>query len=442
MMDDPRQPLLAATPSAPFFADLQAAPASEEKEGQLSEWAQYEYVNTSQRKPGAVEAGTAVSGDEIRAAASVDPYPVWIYGALITPEEPDLSGSGRVEPFRAPSDPVLRLQDEGQRSVQVLEEEEIRELLMDHVGRHCCWGRSPARTWKILKIEDCNSYIGTLEMFIEERDVVDDVEPYAGGVVDGKDNGRVPGTWEVDMKEEFPLLFVSRKEVRTKLPHSEIVEKCQGCSGRGELPCPQCNPNVEPGKYVAGKMTTCSQCRGRGLIAHFDGSDTICKNCKGEGKLPCAGCSSRGLIKCGTCGGQGALLHRKILVVRWRTILHKRVSATKNAASVPDDVFHKAKGAQLYTSQSYQCERAYFPKSPGLTNFSESIIAERVAIPPTARVISERHQISLVPVTRVVMGKGNRSFMFYIIGLTREIYLKDYPASKCSGLCCGGCSIC
>ena len=111
---------------------------------------------------------------------------------------------------------------------QVLEEGEVRELLIDHVGHHCCWGRSPARTWNIQKIEDCNSYIGTLETFIEERDVVDEVEPYGGGGIDSKNGGRMLGAWEVDMKEEFPLLFVSRKEARRKLPHSEVVEKCPG----------------------------------------------------------------------------------------------------------------------------------------------------------------------------------------------------------------------
>ena len=65
-----------------------------EKEGKLSEWAQDEYVRNSLRKLVAVEANTAVSGDEIRAAASTDPYPVWIYGALITPEEPEAAPGG------------------------------------------------------------------------------------------------------------------------------------------------------------------------------------------------------------------------------------------------------------------------------------------------------------------------------------------------------------
>ena len=134
---------------------------------------------------------------------------------------------------------------------------------------------------------------------------------------------------------------------------------------------------------------------------------------------------------------------RCLIILVWnrrRTILHKRISATKNATSVPDDVFHRAKGAELYQSQSYKCEPAYFPNSPSLGSFSSSIISERVPIPPAARVICERHRISLVPVTRVVMGKGNRSFMFYIIGLSREVYLKDYPATKCMG-CCGLCTI-
>lgn len=445
MADQSEEPLLAIVPSAPVLSDLVAAPASRDKEGQLTEWAQYEYVNKSIRKPGAVEFDAAVTGNEIRAAASYDPYPIWIYGALITPEDPGQGKVGGFEPLAEPQQPHGQpFHEEGQKSVQVLEEQEIRELLIDRVGHHFCWGGQPARSWSIQKIEDCNSYSGTLETFIEERDVIDEVEPYAGGTVDEKDSGRALTAWEVDMKAEFPLLFVSRKEARKTLPHSEVVERCQDCSGRGELPCPTCNPNAESGRFTAGQTTLCPACRGRGLIAHMDGSDTNCKTCKGEGKIPCAVCGSRGLIKCERCRGEGALLHRKILVVRWRTLLNKRVSATKNAASVPDEVFHRAKGVSLYQSQSHNCEPAYFPKSPDLSKFSASIISDRVAVPPAARMICERHQISLVPVTRVVMGKKNRSFMFYIIGLSREVYLKDYPARCCLGLCsCGEmCTIC
>jgi DnaJ-class molecular chaperone len=90
------------------------------------------------------------------------------------------------------------------------------------------------------------------------------------------------------------------------------VEKCSGCAGRGELPCPTCNKNNnrEPGFYTSQTMIVCSVCHGRGLIARTDGSDSICGNCKGEGRLPCSVCQSRGLVKCEKCRGDGSLLTR------------------------------------------------------------------------------------------------------------------------------------
>ena len=71
-----------------------------------------------------------------------------------------------------------------------------------------------------------------------------------------------------------------------------------------------------------------------------------------------------------------------------------------------------------------------------LNKFSSEVIAERAPVPPSARVICERHTISVVPVTRVTMSHRNRSFSFYIIGFSREVYLKDYyPSRFCWGLC-------
>ena len=110
----------------------------------------------------------------------------------------------------------------------VLDEVEIRQLLIDHVGHRCCWGSRPARTWNITSIEDCNVYVGTLETFIEERDIVTKKEPYESGKIDGRDKGPVLGVWELDLRSEFPLLFIPEKEVMVKIPHSEVVEKCSG----------------------------------------------------------------------------------------------------------------------------------------------------------------------------------------------------------------------
>lgn len=111
---------------------------------------------------------------------------------------------------------------------QVLDEVEIRELLIDYVGHRCCWGSRPARTWKIQKVEDCNVYIGTLETFAEEREVVKVREPYVDGKIDGQDSGPQIGLWELDLRSQFPVLFIPYKEAAVKIPHSEAIEKCSG----------------------------------------------------------------------------------------------------------------------------------------------------------------------------------------------------------------------
>lgn len=415
--------------------------ASETGQRGSGKWGSYEYVGRAGSViPTTSLAGSEVSVDEIRSAASMSvPYSPSLHAPLISSpqsqsqSQPQFYEQGIVYQGGYYGDASGTT---GDLRRQVLDEVEVRELLIDHVGHRCCWGSRPARTWKIHAIEDCNVYVGTLETFTEERDTVVEKELYSGGSIEGKDKGPETGIWELDLRSEFPVLFVPYKESRLRIPHSETIEKCSGCDGRGNTVCPTCNADQDSGFYKEGQMTECTTCYGRGLIAHKDGSDTICLNCKGNGKLPCATCESRGLIKCQTCQGGGSLLTRKVAVVRWRTRSTRKVNATSGAASVPDDVFHRAKGVQLCNNQAYQCTPAYFADSYFLNKFSSEVIAERPSIPTTARMICERHTISVVPVTRVTMTDRNRSFSFYIIGNDREVYMKDYyPSRFCWGLC-------
>jgi len=71
-------------------------------------------------------------------------------------------------------------------------------------------------------------YIGTLETFIEERETIRETEPYQGGNIDGKDTAPELGVRELDLRSQLDVLFISHKETRTKVPRSEIVEKCTG----------------------------------------------------------------------------------------------------------------------------------------------------------------------------------------------------------------------
>ncbi|PHT87978.1 hypothetical protein T459_10084 [Capsicum annuum] len=294
--------------------------ASEAGQRGSERWGSYEYVGRAGSViPTTSLAGSEVSVDEIRSAASMSvPYSTSLHAPLISSpqfqSQPQFYEQGVVYQGGYYGDSG---ETTGGLRRQVLDEVEVRELLIDHVGHRCCWGSRPARTWKIHAIEDCNVYVGTLETFTEERDTVVEKELYSGGSIEGKDKGPETGIWELDLRAEFPALFVPYKESRLRIPRSETIEKCSGCDGRGNIVCPTCNADQEPGFYKEGQMAQCPTCYGRGLIAHKDGSDTICLQCKGNGKIPCATCQSHGLIKCQTCQGDGSLLTRKVAVVRW-----------------------------------------------------------------------------------------------------------------------------
>lgn len=405
-------------------------PLLSDKTKESERWDSYQYLqrNSSSARNNFSFPGAGVTLEEVRSASAVsDPPPLYppvltTPVSLPTPEAigyPSASGAGH----------------ELQR--QVLDEIEIRELLIDHIGHRCCWGSRPARTWKIRAVEDCNVYVGTLDTFIEEREALTQTVPFTGGGnFNGKKHGSAPELWQLDLRSQFPTLFVPYKETRVPVPRSETVDKCTGCVGRGEVVCPTCNADGEPGFYKENQMMKCSSCYGRGLIAHKDGSDSICADCNGEGKLPCPNCQSRGLIKCQTCDGNGSLLTSSIAVVRWKTLSKRKVSATRGAGSVPEEVFHRAEGVQLCNTQAYQCTPAYFADSYFLNKFSSEVISLRAEVPPTANVVCERHAISVVPVTRVTMEDRGKAFNFYIIGFGKEIYMKDYyPARFCWGLC-------
>ncbi|KAL7602325.1 hypothetical protein Lser_V15G26364 [Lactuca serriola] len=117
-------------------------------------------------------------------------------------------------------------------------------------SHRCCWGSRPARTWKIHSIEDCNVYVGALETFVEEIEVITETEPYHGNNnIDGKDKGPELGVWELDLRSEFPVLFTHQKESRAQIPHSESINKCSDCEGRGDIICGKCNVDQEPGVW-------------------------------------------------------------------------------------------------------------------------------------------------------------------------------------------------
>ncbi|CAM6067455.1 unnamed protein product [Sphagnum tenellum] len=363
------------------------------------------------------------------AAASQDPYPQRIYGALLTPEAPpsqELSTVGILQGGENQHEAA------GLPRLEGPSKDEIQELFTNYIDKHGMpWTRLSARKWVIEETKECNVFIGSLETFIEERELMNEVKPYdpAWGHIDKNTQTRSLGPWEVDVKNEFPALFTPQKETKLKLPNSDSMEKCPDCLGQKEVPCPICSKSSKVTAYKYRGTMECSRCQGRGLLAHRDGSDSKCEQCEGKGRLPCEGCKSQGLIKCSKCQGLGALLHSKLLIVRWRTLVKRKISASSDVALVvPESIFHGAKGIPLFSSEAYQCQPMSFLNAHELTQLSSDVISEREQVPVAARLICERHQIHSMPVTCVTIRQGKVYCKFFIVGLDKQVYLTDVPS--------------
>ncbi|KAJ4733767.1 chaperone protein dnaJ-like protein [Rhynchospora pubera] len=305
-----------------------------------------------------------------------------------------------------------------------LDEAEVRQLLMDHVGHRYCSVSEPARKGQIVFLENFFAYVGTLETFIEERETVIEKEPYVSGLYAGE--GLQYDIWELDVNADSPQMFVE-KDLRFTLPHTEVVQLCDNCNGQGKIICPSCNGE---------QRTHCAKCSGIGLIAKQNRSLTRCKACSGKGTVYCDFCDTRAIVPCSTCNGSSMLVARSVAVVKWKTVSVQKASTTSIATDTPAEVLHKATGNQLYNMQAYQCNPAFFPYSNLFSSLSSEVIANRATVPPSARAITERHIISSIPVTRVIMAHQNHLFTFYVTGYDRQIFVWDYPSRFCRGLCC------
>src|SRR6516164_9875282 len=96
----------------------------------------------------------------------------------------------------------------------------------------------------------------TLKTQYEERTVVRSGVPHDGGPVDNF--GTPPGPW--DIASEHPADFTDREQ-KIVLPHTDSVESCASCGGKGKLKCLTCQGT--------GKVN-CPKCHGSGRYSEYE----------------------------------------------------------------------------------------------------------------------------------------------------------------------------
>jgi hypothetical protein len=266
-----------------------------------------------------------------------------------------------------------------------------------------------------------SSYTVRLRSQYDERTVSPATEAYHQGPVD--DRGTPPDRWSMEVR--YPEDFEKRTE-KVRVPHTERVQSCDSCDGRGKVNCSHCQG--------WGKVM-CPLCQGKGyrerteMRANPGGgstTQTVRDNCTCfGGKVNCTFCSGFGKVKCTSCEGSGRVKHFELLTVEFKP---KTLTAVHGAAGVPEELVRQAHGRTLINERAKRIETCG-SVTPVVDKEIQNQLNESHNISPReSRLLFQELVVEQVPIQEVVYRyRGSAAKRLWIYGNEQHIHAPKVP---------------
>ncbi|KAJ1525660.1 hypothetical protein ONE63_008878 [Megalurothrips usitatus] len=306
-----------------------------------------------------------------------------------------------------------------------LAEHEARAALLEYVKRRCCYGTSAAKGMAITALDHASALQYTLETFTERRETAWTFTPYLGEEVDGSENGPAPLPWDLEVQ---PAQRFASEVKCLPVPHTSSVKQCHRCKGSGSVQCADCH----------GKgWVHCISCHGNGYDTDASGYKERCFYCHssihGRGRQDCVKCSAKGKMSCPTCEGGGQLLCFIQLTVTWRVNVSEHIV---DRMAVPEDLVRNVTGAVAFVEEGCRVfPIVHFPDET-INMASAQLLRDHDTDFSTQRILAQRQQVQVIPVTGATYKWKNSKGEFYVYGNELKVYAPDYPQT-----CCCGCTI-
>ena len=316
-----------------------------------------------------------------------------------------------------------------------LTEAEARACLLDHVASQVCYGREAAKQMVVTSMESVPAHHYELQSFTEKRETC---WSYAAHKTDEVVEqpavyGAAPLPWEV--VEPPSRLF--REEVRVvTVPHTGVVRTCHKCRGTGGQQCGDC----------AGKgWVRCLHCHGDVYLPEGGGSEQhstdrdrcyYCQHSKhGHGHLECGRCAARGKVSCATCDGSTNILCFIQLSISWRVNTSEHIT---EKLDIPDDLIRDVSGQVAFEEEHDRVWPVIPVNNEPIKMASAQLVSSHASKFPEEKILRQRHQVRVVPVTKVNYEWKGRPRSFFVYGYEKKVYLPNnsYPQS-----CCWGCAL-
>jgi len=312
-----------------------------------------------------------------------------------------------------------------------LTEAQARAAMLSHISSHCCYGKAAAKNMTIKKMEYLPAYHYELQTFTEKRETAWTYAAIRTGYESMLSNGALgsgipPLPWEIF--EEPAQAF--KDEVRlVQVPNTASTKSCHRCRGTGGVTCRDCN----------GKgWSRCLNCHGDGWMQDSSGHRERCFYCQhskhGHGQQDCTKCGSKGKVNCATCDGHGQISCYIQLSITWKINTAEHII---ERLDLPSDLIRDVSGQVAYEEEAPRVKPIdAFGDSLGIKEASTSLVFNHVNSFSDHKVIRQRHQVRIVPVTKVTYEWKGKPHVFYVYGYENKIHLPKYPQK-----CCWGCQI-
>ncbi|KAK7788530.1 hypothetical protein R5R35_012599 [Gryllus longicercus] len=304
-------------------------------------------------------------------------------------------------------------------------EKQARSALMAFAKKHFCYGTAVPKDMAVTLLKYSSAFHYELETFTEKRETSWTYAPYHGGVIDGPENGSAPLPWSIEVTPTNPF----EDEIKVvQVPHTASVKTCHRCHAAGNLPCNECNSKG---------WVRCISCNGSSYNTDASGNKERCFYCYtttyGRGRQDCCKCDTTGKLNCPTCDGTGHLLCYIQLTVTWKVNSSEHLV---DCDAVPEALIRGASGKVAFDHEGEAIAPIkHFPDET-INMASAQLLQQHKRMFKDQHVLSQRHQVRIIPVTTVrYEWKYHRGF-YYIYGEEHKVFCPDYPQK-----CCCGCTL-
>lgn len=252
-----------------------------------------------------------------------------------------------------------------------------------------------------------------------------------GNEICRKDSIRVP---------RGSLDLFQNKVINVIVPGTVSIHSCHNCGGIGRKRCTTC---------AGSGSKSCQTCTGNGyyngggyyhksaLAKSLESSD-YCWRCHGRGRLRCYNCNGDGMLTCAACMGSGQIKCYIKLIVTLTNHKDTVLIRDHHSAEVPLDILNMADGDVVFEEEGHNLYHITNYIDESITRESERLIRHHEnAYLRNSRLILQRHQVTVIPIAKVIAFWQRKQFHFYVFGSQQHrCYTANYPQKYACPCCC------